>query len=126
MQVVFCHFYMELKKWKKQLTKPTWIGYNQRVNNRGVAQLVARLLWEQDAGCSSHLTPTKNLWNQTVPEVFHAVKGFSCLLRQPDFTLHSRTFSKMKISYKKLSNFSSIICNARWCYHAKRNTDSLL
>ena len=25
---------------------------------RGVAQLVARLLWEQDAGCSSHLTPT--------------------------------------------------------------------
>ena len=26
---------------------------------RGVAQLVARLLWEQDAGCSSHLTPTK-------------------------------------------------------------------
>ena len=27
---------------------------------RGVAQLVARLLWEQDAGCSSHLTPTKN------------------------------------------------------------------
>ena len=28
--------------------------------NRGVAQLVARLLWEQDAGCSSHLTPTKN------------------------------------------------------------------
>ncbi len=26
---------------------------------RGVAQLVARLLWEQDAGCSSHLTPTR-------------------------------------------------------------------
>ena len=28
------------------------------VSYRGVAQLVARLLWEQDAGCSSHLTPT--------------------------------------------------------------------
>ena len=29
------------------------------IEYRGVAQLVARLLWEQDAGCSSHLTPTK-------------------------------------------------------------------
>ncbi len=28
---------------------------------RGVAQLVARLLWEQDAGCSSHLTPTSGV-----------------------------------------------------------------
>ena len=28
------------------------------ISHRGVAQLVARLLWEQDAGCSSHLTPT--------------------------------------------------------------------
>ncbi len=27
---------------------------------RGVAQLVARLLWEQDAGGSSPFTPTKN------------------------------------------------------------------
>lgn len=25
---------------------------------RGVAQLVARMLWEHDVGCSSHLTPT--------------------------------------------------------------------
>ena len=31
------------------------------IKNRGVAQLVARLLWEQDAGCSSHLTPTNTL-----------------------------------------------------------------
>ena len=27
-------------------------------SHRGVAQLVARMLWEHDVGCSSHLTPT--------------------------------------------------------------------
>ena len=36
----------------KRFCPAKWIPY------RGVAQLVARLLWEQDAGCSSHLTPT--------------------------------------------------------------------
>ena len=37
---------------------------NNKVKNqiyRGVAQLVARLLWEQDAGGSSPFTPTKIL-----------------------------------------------------------------
>ncbi len=34
---------------------------------RGVAQLVARLLWEQDAGCSSHLTPTSGVPPQSRP-----------------------------------------------------------
>ena len=29
------------------------------IQNRGVAQLGARDIWEQDAECSSHLTPTK-------------------------------------------------------------------
>ena len=46
---------------------------NNKVKNqiyRGVAQLVARLLWEQDAGCSSHLTPTKNPLKQLVLEDF--------------------------------------------------------
>ena len=31
---------------------------NKKHNNRGVAQLVARLLWEQDVGSSSLFTPT--------------------------------------------------------------------
>ena len=31
---------------------------NKINNNRGVAQLVARLLWEQDVGSSSLFTPT--------------------------------------------------------------------
>ena len=39
------------------------INYNLKavkraVTNRGVAQLVARLLWEQDVGSSSLFTPT--------------------------------------------------------------------
>ena len=38
----------------KRFCPAKWIPY------RGVAQLVARLLWEQDAGCSNHLTPTKS------------------------------------------------------------------
>ena len=33
--------------------------------NRGVAQLVARLLWEQDAGCSNHLAPTIKIRRRT-------------------------------------------------------------
>ena len=40
------------------------IHKNNKVKNqiyRGVAQLVARLLWEQDAGGSSPFTPTKIL-----------------------------------------------------------------
>ena len=38
--------------------------YNKRaVKNRGVAQLVARLLWEQDVGSSSLFTPT--IWEHS-------------------------------------------------------------
>jgi hypothetical protein len=33
---------------------------------------------------------------------------------------------KMKILYKKWANILSIIWSARRCYHAERNTDSLL
>ena len=39
--------------------RPCCIYVKNRIN-RGVAQLVARLLWEQDAGGSSPFTPTKN------------------------------------------------------------------
>ena len=45
---------------------------------RGVAQLVARLLWEQDAGCSSHLTPTKKK-----RLLSGAAKGVFCAAKQP-------------------------------------------
>ena len=38
---------------------------------RGVAQLVARLLWEQDAGCSSHLAPTIKIAVEPLDRLFY-------------------------------------------------------
>ena len=38
------------------------LGEAVKISYRGVAQLVARLLWEQEARGSSPRTPTKFMW----------------------------------------------------------------
>ena len=35
-----------------------WVWYNRYVVNRGVAQLVARVVWDHDAAGSNPVTPT--------------------------------------------------------------------
>ena len=42
---------------RESVLGPTARG-SPTTSHRGVAQLVARMLWEHDVGCSSHLTPT--------------------------------------------------------------------
>ena len=44
-----------------RLTKALIYGKIAQLFNRGVAQLVAHLVWDQDAGGSNPLTPTKKM-----------------------------------------------------------------
>lgn len=56
--------------------------------------MVARLLWEQDAGCSSHLTPTRKkgqFLKENCPFLFYSLFSFR-------FSL----FSKIAISSEKI------------------------
>ena len=46
--------------------------------NRGVAQLVARLLWEQDAGCSNHLAPTIKIAVEPLGRLFYGDFLYCC------------------------------------------------
>ena len=47
-----------IKMWIFAVDIRVFVYYNSKVSFRGVAQLVARLLWEQDAAGSSPVTPT--------------------------------------------------------------------
>ena len=57
----------------------TEILRKSKIKNRGVAQLVARLLWEQDAAGSNPVTPTKILTESRVYSplsvIFYAYLG---------------------------------------------------
>ncbi len=44
----------------KMLDRAGVLVYNLFIDFRGVAQLVARHIWDVDVACSSHVTPTTN------------------------------------------------------------------
>ncbi len=44
----------------KMLDRRWLLVYNLFIAFRGVAQLVARHIWDVDVACSSHVTPTTN------------------------------------------------------------------
>ena len=56
-------------------------GIMQKTKYPGVAQLVARLLWEQDAGSSSLPTPTKTPLKSMILVVFFIKKRKSFMVR---------------------------------------------
>ena len=68
--------------------------HNWKISYPGVAQLVARLLWEQDAGSSSLPTRTKTLQNLLI------LQSFSLFLLQNDQNAFKH-FPAEKLAYSK-------------------------
>ena len=56
------------------------VAPHTQLNNRGVAQLVARLLWEQDAAGSSPVTSTKNNQKNVIQRKVLVNRDFSLFL----------------------------------------------
>ena len=78
---------------------------NNKVKNqiyRGVAQLVARLLWEQDAGGSSPFTPT------------NAVSKKLFLGRLLIFILGVNQMSESNMSISEMLTYSTVLINCQY------------
>ena len=82
-------------------------GNDGRIRYRGVAQLVARLVRDQEAGCSSHLTPT-TAEKSCDPSVFKGRRAFCMRKTDRTATAKKKRFGALKWTPKQVSFGSAV------------------